>query len=117
MNAQSVAFYKNNPGKASTYARVYRKRNPNGWKNSQLKYHFGITINDYNELLRRQKGVCAICGETNKYMKRKRVNGLVVDHCHKKDRVRGLLCDACNLAVGLMKDDVRILRNAIKYLS
>ena len=29
---------------------------------------------------------------------------------------RGLLCRNCNLAIGMFKDDIDILNNAIKYL-
>lgn len=41
---------------------------------------------------------------------------LVVDHCHKTGRIRGLLCHNCNRALGLLQDDVGVLRKAIGYL-
>ena len=31
-------------------------------------------------------------------------------------QIRGLLCDTCNRAIGLLKDDIRILKNAISYI-
>jgi len=39
-----------------------------------------------------------------------------IDHCHTTNKVRGILCRNCNLALGLMKDNVISLENAIKYL-
>lgn len=41
---------------------------------------------------------------------------LVVDHCHKKGHVRGLLCKHCNSMLGMAKDNIQTLENAIKYL-
>lgn len=116
MNAQSTAFMKDNKERVRIYHKNWRTKNPEKAKSSQLKYHFGITIEDYNIILTRQRGVCAICGSPNRYKKNKKISMLVVDHCHETDKVRGLLCDACNLAIGLLKDDARLMRRAIKYL-
>ena len=81
-------------------------------KNYDLKKHYGITLDDYNELLAKQDSLCAICGkhasESNK--------GLHVDHCHERKIVRGLLCNSCNLAIGQLKHNVTILNKAIAYL-
>ena len=38
-------------------------------------------------------------------------------NCHDTLKVRGLLCRSCNLALGMFKDDVNILNNAIQYLN
>ena len=40
----------------------------------------------------------------------------VLDHCHKTDIFRGWLCNDCNNALGKFKDDVAMLKKAIKYL-
>jgi Recombination endonuclease VII len=39
-----------------------------------------------------------------------------VDHCHKTNKVRGILCNGCNIGLGSFKDDINLLKNAIKYL-
>ena len=82
-----------------------------------LKKNYGMSVDDYNELLIDQGGRCAICGDPppkpkNKYAKKH----LVVDHDHTTGKVRGLLCDKCNRCLGLMKDNVLILLRAIEYL-
>lgn len=37
--------------KGAAYARVHRKANPDYWKNSELKKHFGITLGQYLSLI------------------------------------------------------------------
>ena len=67
----------------------------------------------YEETLKKQGGVCAICQskENGRY------KHLSIDHCHTAGNLRGLLCNNCNRAIGLLKDSVEVLRNAITYLS
>lgn len=79
-----------------------------------LKSNYGLTIDDYNELLESQNNVCAICGKEEARKGRKLP--LVVDHCHTTDVVRGLLCQGCNLGLGHFKDDIDALEKAIVYL-
>lgn len=71
---------------------------------------YGITLEQYEQLEKKQKGVCAICGNKNQNKK------LDVDHCHKTGKVRGLLCSNCNNGLGKFKDDKTLLNKAIKYL-
>lgn len=78
-----------------------------------LRTAYGLTSDDYNDMFIEQGGSCAICGTHQSELKRK----LAVDHCHKTNINRGLLCDACNTALGLMKENPDIMRNMIKYLA
>ncbi len=74
---------------------------------------YGITIAQYDEMLRLQGGVCALCrvpGRMGKYDK------LDVDHCHETGRVRGLLCITCNHALGVLGDSAERLERAVAYL-
>lgn len=77
----------------------------------KLRRAYGITVEEYEELLDRQDGVCAICKGTNVDSRR-----LHVDHCHRTNKVRGLLCFRCNTLLGAGNDDVDLLQAAAEYL-
>lgn len=77
-----------------------------------LRCRHGLTIEQYNALLRRQRGRCAICGAAKCKTKRR----LSVDHDHATDLVRGLLCNNCNIGIGQFQDNPVLLRKAAAYL-
>lgn len=74
-----------------------------------LKHTYDLTEPEYEVLLKKQNGVCAICSE-------KPEENLSVDHCHVTGEIRGLLCRKCNSSIGLLKHDVKLLLKAIQYL-
>jgi hypothetical protein len=73
----------------------------------------GVCNTEYDKMLVRQKGSCAICSST---LNSSRYTKLAVDHDHKTGKVRGLLCTGCNTALGLMKDSPIRLEKAAEYL-
>jgi hypothetical protein len=79
---------------------------------------YRITDEYFRELLKQQKGVCAICKNKESYFlpKTKSNRELCVDHCHETKKIRGLLCTQCNIALGKFKDSIEILNSAIEYL-
>ena len=79
-----------------------------------LRRIYGIELEDYNLMLKKQNGKCAICGSTSSNSKR--TEHFSVDHDHKLKKVRSLLCHKCNFAIGYSKDSVETLNKAIKYL-
>jgi len=85
------------------------------YREYDLMYEFGITLDAYNILLEAQNNVCAICKKppTNKH---KYDKILYVDHDHKTGKVRGLLCSSCNTLLGFAKDKASLLREAAIYL-
>ena len=87
-------------------------------KNRKLKHVFGITIEQYEAMEKAQKNLCAICDreETSINHSSKKRSRLSIDHCHITNKVRGLLCGNCNRTLGLMRDSIELLENAIKYL-
>ena len=91
-------------------SRQARRQNndPSLW-NADLKRLYGISAAEYDALLAKQGGVCAIC---RKHSKRR----LCVDHCHLTGTVRGLLCASCNLGLGSLKEDQASLVAALAYL-
>lgn len=77
-----------------------------------LKYHYNITLEDYDEMFNRQSGLCAICGIPHTELRKR----LGVDHDHISGKVRGLLCDSCNRMLGYGRDRIDIFQNAVVYL-
>lgn len=105
----SKAFLERNPGYASAKKKRNRKRNPLKTRGARLKKRYGITNDDYDNMVSLQEGKCAICKLTP--------NGqLVVDHNHSTNKVRELLCDKCNQAIGLMKESIDTLLSAVEYI-
>lgn len=98
---------KRNPNR-QTKKQEYQKNEEKYWERN-IKKRFGITIEDYDKILKKQKGRCAICGKK----KRQRLG---VDHNHKTGKVRGLLCYNCNAGLGMFKEDKSFLKKAIKYV-
>lgn len=74
---------------------------------------YGITVDDYERLLKDQNGTCAICGNEETRIGTK---SLHIDHDHATGHVRGLLCSRCNSLLGFAREKPSILRKAIDYL-
>ena len=92
----------------------YQKNKKNSKVNNRknhLKRNYNLTIKEYNKILKKQGGVCAIC--------RNKGNGkaLSVDHNHQTGKIRGLICSSCNLTLGYAKENVDRLENCIEYLN
>jgi hypothetical protein len=85
----------------------------------RLLVNYGLTPEDYEVLLGKQDGCCAICAGVPAVD-----DVLRVDHdhdCCSGDKtcgkcIRGLLCDLCNRGLGYFQDDAVKLRTAIQYL-
>lgn len=86
-------------------------------RDSRFRRHiakaYNLTVDQYNQMLNAQNGVCDICGnvETSKAATR-----LGVDHNHSTGKVRGLLCTLCNSGLGSYKDNIENMQRAIVYL-
>ena len=92
-----------------------KKRTPEDERIRRLKYKYGMSLQDYEDILKKQGNRCAICKSTSN-SDPNRKNNFDVDHCHVTGVVRGLLCSNCNTGIGLLKDSVDNLNSAIKYL-
>jgi hypothetical protein len=116
--------------------RRYRERHPERCKEIQLRsnrknkerinrYHrnkydptrdilrkyrrkFGLTQQQFDEMLISQSGRCAICLVP--------LDPPCLDHDHATGRSRELLCRFCNLVLGNARDRIIILQKAIEYL-
>ena len=98
---------------------VILERNKNYYKENsvtiteyKLKTRFGITLDEYTQLLEKQNFCCAICSRhSDEFTK-----ALYVDHDHTTGIVRGLLCQKCNSALGFLNDSVETIKRALDYL-
>lgn len=98
--------------------RVWRKKKPDHYKKhyraARLKGVYGITESQYDEILLRQNGCCAICLRDAKTF----TTRLAIDHDHRTGQIRGLLCTYCNhRTVGRYREEhVPLLERVITYL-
>lgn len=83
-----------------------------------LKRKYGITLADYDEMLKAQDGVCAICekNETSYDTRTGGIRRLSVDHCHKTGKVRSLLCFRCNSVIGKIEESQGMVKAIAAYL-
>ena len=82
----------------------------------RLKHLFNMTVEQYDQMVVDQGGLCAICNQPETKVINGTVSRLSVDHNHETNEVRQLLCSRCNLILGWVKDDIAILENAAAYL-
>lgn len=73
----------------------------------QRRSRYGLTDDQYKEMLISQRGKCAICGDEPQK--------LHVDHCHNTGAIRGLLCHRCNIRLGGW-DDPQWRDAALNYM-
>jgi hypothetical protein len=84
-----------------------------------LKRTYNISMQEYNQILEDQNGVCLVCGISPEEDGRR----LSVDHDHNccpGSRscgmcIRGFLCRGCNLSLGYAKDDPNTLERLAMY--
>lgn len=110
-NEQKRANYKKHPRKP-------RNRKPGLNQDRQLRFNYNISKEDYDLMLLRQGGVCAICGnaETKIHPRGGEVQSLCVDHNHETGQVRELLCHKCNWILGYIERDRNQIKKFLKYL-
>jgi hypothetical protein len=87
----------------------FLKRRARGYA---LMRDFGITLEQYDELLEKQNGCCAICQRHHALFEKH----LSVDHSHKTKRIRGLLCTHCNYRLVARHEDGELLRRIADYV-
>lgn len=80
-----------------------------------LKEH-GLTVEEYDKMLKVQNGACKICKQKELYSTSDTPPVLAIDHDHKTGKVRGLLCSQCNQGLGKFRDNPDLLEAAIAYL-
>lgn len=69
---------------------------------------YGITLEQFEEMVRRQHGLCAICNK-------KPAHVLRIDHDHKTGNLRGLLCLSCNAALGWAERNYKQIEDYLSH--
>lgn len=107
-------FYQNpNSFRVDSWCRECKNRerlrncSPEARKEEKLQRKYKISLSDFNALLLKQRGGCAICGNKGPFC---------VDHCHRLGMVRGLLCGKCNTGLGMLQDSATLVLKAHEYL-
>jgi hypothetical protein len=83
--------------------------------------NYGITWKKYKEALATQDNRCFVCRikfkiSDNRTGRRPHRNRAVIDHCHRTGRIRGILCGHCNIALGCLFEDPKIIRALADYV-
>lgn len=118
-------FYKTKGGKfgvrteckfcSAKNRKIYYKNSTGKWREQNLKYNYGITLDDYNKLFNQQNGCCAICKRHQSELK----YILCVEHNHQTNEIRGLTCKYCNWLIGQVENKIltkELLEKVINYL-
>jgi hypothetical protein len=94
---------------------VARERN---YRQENLASRYGITVDEYEQQLRRQNGKCPIC--LNDFIigveEHRSSRSPVIDHDHEHDFLRGILCQDCNKNLGKAGDNLDGLHTFAHYL-
>lgn len=102
------------------YAKKHAQENREAYQIASRKHVFkksyGMTTEDYDVMVTRQNGLCAICGKPPKEDLRTS-SRLHVDHNKVTGKVRELLCGEHNRGLGLFSEDPKLLQKAIEYLN
>jgi hypothetical protein len=96
------------------YRKTERGRESRRW--IELKATYGLSRADYDHLLERQGGGCAVCGSTDPTRGGNSTKYFTVDHCHVTNKIRGLLCGLCNTGLGSFRDNPDVMESAAHYI-
>lgn len=86
----------------------WRAKNPAYSRAYHRKARYGVTTQQFEDMMVAQECSCAICRVT--------LDRPCIDHDHDTGAVRGLLCQNCNAGIGLLKEDPAIFTAAMRYL-
>ena len=116
LKARMRERYWKDPEKTRARERSHYADNKAQHRRNRLKRLFQISVEDYEVMLHKQDGVCAICRQPESLVRGEGSQSLSIDHDHNSGRVRGLLCANCNSGLGMFRDSPAILTAAKTYL-
>ena len=117
--AYQTAWQKSNRERATAITKAWQRRNPAAYK--------GLTNEEFEALVKKHGGLCAICGEPETMVHKQtgKVRRLSIDHDHGccpgtrtcGKCVRGLLCYSCNRFLSPVLDKPGRLEEVSRYLA
>ena len=118
---QELLKRKNGESNKDWWARKRAARivaNPSMESDRNLKRKFNLTRQEYDDKLKSQNYVCAICEqpETTYDGRTGGIRNLAVDHNHITNVVRDLLCWRCNSTIGKINENAELLDKMKSYL-
>lgn len=105
---ERIAYKKRKKEKALEYRRRAKYHTTEKARDTALRIKYNITLCEFKKMKENQENKCYIC--------KLFCDKLCVDHCHKTGKVRKLLCNNCNKSLGLLKENVKTVKNMVKYL-
>lgn len=79
-------------------------------RRTRIKYVYGLTLEQHEQIYVNQNGCCKLCGDSVAY------NKIYTDHDHETGKIRGFLCHRCNTGIGFLGDTAESLQKAVEYL-
>lgn len=119
-------YYLNNKEKVQEYHKQYYIKNKEyvdnrskKWKvnnknkvfNIMLKYKYGITVEQKNQMIIIQNNKCACCKDPLDNNPR----NVCIDHDHITGKLRKVLCQKCNKSLGIMEENVDKISKLLEY--
>jgi len=103
-------YYSENKERQNTLSRARYLLNRDSILKQQrekyIKKTFNISVEEYDNYFNNTS--CGICNIDK---------DLVLDHCHVTSNIRGVLCRKCNMAIGLLGDNIEGIGKAMEYLN
>ena len=113
-HTKPLTDYHLNVGRRVIAGREYSPRYRNECKVCRSKD--GKARANAGSVLMRQYGMVRPALGTPCFNCKKRTEKLVFDHDHDTNAFRGWLCTPCNTAIGILGDDIKGLKRALRYL-
>ncbi len=104
-------YYAKNKEKMLLYRKQYHEEHVDEYRNWHLKKKYGITLEQKNQMVIDQQGLCGCChkplGINTRF--------ICVDHSHKTDIIRKIICKNCNTVLGVMNEDPQMFLYLHEY--
>ena len=101
-------------------AHLRKKNSQSRNRRNHLKRTYRLTVEQFDEKLKRQGYACETCGRRIEHSKVSAsgdvIGRAVIDHNHHTGKVRGLLCGSCNRGIGAFQENIVTLTKVIEYL-